>query len=470
MPLTLQAPVHIFAFLNFITTMQFLMGGILPAAPNEFQVFIQDTLDVEPSDSTFYLGLLETALIATYCLSTVVVGFLSKSVPQFSLVFRGVVLWVLSGFALLLLGRMTTGMAEATFRVPALPIIDQITPAPLRSFWIGLYYAGICVGSGVVFIYGSLTARYLGWEWSFYICAITMAPCVHVGYGLTLPPLNASRDATTTSLGSMAREVLAILSSPVFVFSGLGIGVVNFSVQAMVTFTPAIVIGLNVFDDAWAATIFGILTVVAGLVGAPLAGILLDRAVQGRQDDALFRRRLACYQRLWFQLVVLVAGGFTIGFLRHSTSWLFVMSSLVFLGAIFATFGSTTISMLLSVSSEQRGLAMGLALLLQNLIGNVPGHVVFGAIKVRLAPGCGSVTGDNGVDHVSPECASESNQLGLRIMWTWMVLWMLLGFLFWAIALYNAKREEVNCATEIVPTPQAVSDHVDYLIAVESQT
>ncbi|KAG9403417.1 Protein spinster 3 [Aphanomyces cochlioides] len=369
MPLTLQAPVHIFAFLNFITTMQFLMGGILPAAPNEFQVS-----------------------------------------------FKTLLLW--NRPTRRLLGRMTTGMAEATFRVLTLPIIDQITPAPQRSFWMGLHYAGICVGSGVVYIYGSLTAS----------------------------------------------------NSLVPIFSGLGIGVVNFSVQAMVTFTPAIMIGLNVFDDAWAATIFGILTVVAGLVGAPLGGILLDRAVQGREDDALFRRRLACYQRLWFQLVVLVAGCFTIGFLRHSTSWLFVIFSLVFLGAIFATFGSTTISMLLSVTSEQRGLAMGLALLLQNLIGNVPGPVVFGAIKVRLAPGCGSVTGDNGVDHVSPECASESNQLGLRIMWTWMVLWMLLGFLSWAIALYYAKREEVNCATEIVPTPQAESDHVDYLLAVESQT
>ncbi|KAF0713129.1 Aste57867_4505 [Aphanomyces stellatus] len=458
MPLSVHAVV---ALLNAVAMLQCLIAGIVPAAPTEFQLFIQSTLDVTPTDSTFFVGLLETALVAVYCLATVAVGHLSKTIPPFSLLFRGLVLWLASvlvcgaarpchSFPILLAGRMTTGAAEATVRVLALPLIEHLTPPPQRSLHVGIYYAGMCLASGVAYVYGSITARALGWDWAFYLGAVTMLPCLAVCHlACRHPILHLLPPQPLNHCGSMlspspppstriADDLGVVLSCPVFVFSALGSGAINFTIQAMSTFAPAILVGLGVFTEPYAAPVFGALVMLSGLVGGPLAGLLLDRATRGHEDEDIFRCAAACAHRLPFLVVVLVAGGASTLVLAFAPSLtvLFAATMLVLNTSLFATLGSTSISMLLSVPPQHRELAMGVGLLIQNLVGNVPGPIVVGALTSWLAPGCGSVE----VGQINPECTRDTNQQGLLSVWILMVGWLLWAQVAWPIAFVRARH------------------------------
>ncbi|KAF0694902.1 Aste57867_14244 [Aphanomyces stellatus] len=450
---TLHTPWHFFALLNAITMLQFLLAGVIPAAPNEFQVFIQQSLHVSSTDSAFYFGVLETALLAIYCLATLVVGHLSQTVRPFSLILAGLVLWVVSAaasgvarpagsFYLLLLGRMGTGVAEATFRVLALPLIDRFTPPSMRSLWMGMYYAGISLASGVAYVFGAHTARTLGWDWSFYLCAMAMLPFLVVTYAC-IPstcdvnrPLQVEKSKTESR---STRDLAVVLTSPVFLLSVAGISAINFTLQAMLTFAPSMLIGLDVFSDEWSAMAFGGLVMVAGIVGPPLGGALLDRATSFDASDST-RCVAACYQRLFFVAGSTLAGAVSLALLlAHVSPIVFLVAGFGFFGGMFATFGSTSTSLLLSVPPHLRGLAMGVGLLLQNALGNVPGPIVLGALKSWLAPGCGSDVVD-GRDRVSLACGNAANTHGLYVLWGIMVLWMAWALVAWPLAYVAAKR------------------------------
>ncbi|KAG9416279.1 Protein spinster 3 [Aphanomyces cochlioides] len=388
----------LFVLLNAITMIIF--GGIVPAAPNEFQVFIQRTLDISPDKSAFYLGTLETAFVATYCLSSIVVGVFSKSIRPFRFMSYGLVLWVASAvmcgaarpadnFYVLCIGRMLNGIGESTFRVLTVPLVERISPESKRSLWMGFYYGGIAIGCGIAYFYGSVTARHLGWDWSFYLCAIAMTPLIYFCHA-NIPasvdvPFDAKTEATTTPT-SVFTDIMTVLRSPIF---------------AMITFVPAIFIGLRLFNEAWSSTIYGALVVVTGAIGSPVGGLVLDRACAGRESEEPFRLLVA-------SLTPLVLNA------EHA-GW-FILLMAVSCICIFATFGSSSIAILLSVPPQYRGLASGFALTIQNLLGNVPGPITLGYVKKWLAPGCGSIVGADNKDHIYPECFEEHNQDGLRKM------------------------------------------------------
>ncbi|KAF0690465.1 Aste57867_18197 [Aphanomyces stellatus] len=443
----------LFALLNAITMISFVFGGIVPAAPNEFQVFIQRTLNIPPDKSSFYLGVLETAFVGTYCLSSILVGFYSKTIRPFRFMSYGLVLWVASAvlcgvartadsFHVLCAGRMLNGIAESTFRVLTLPLIERITPESKRSLWMGLYYGGIAIGCGIAYFYGSFTAQFLGWDWSFYLCAIVMTPLIYVCHACVPPSVDvpfAAKDNDEPT--SIATDLGHVLRSPIFVTSAVGIAAIHFSLQSMITFVPAIFIGLRLFDETWSSTIYGAIVVLTGAIGSPLGGIVLDRACVGHSNDESFRTLVACRQRLVFLLGCVVVGALTPLVMQPNHAGWFTLCMSLSCICVFATFGSTSIAILLSVPTHYRGLASGLALTIQNLLGNVPGPVSLGLVKTALAPGCGSVVGDDNKDHVFPECFEEHNQHGLRMMWLIMILWMAWAFAFWPIAYILAQRQ-----------------------------
>ncbi|KAF0738943.1 hypothetical protein Ae201684P_015190 [Aphanomyces euteiches] len=331
-------------------------------------------------------------------------------------------------FYVLCIGRMLNGIGESTFRVLTVPLVERITPESKRSLWMGFYYGGIAIGCGIAYLYGSVTARHLGWDWSFYHCAIAMTPLIYLCH-VNIPasvdvPFDAKTEATTTPT-SVSTDILTVLRSPIFVTSAVGLAAVNFSLQAMITFVPAIFIGLRLFNEAWSSTIYGALVVVTGAIGSPVEP---------------FRLLVACRQRSVFLLGAVVVGALTPLVLNAEHAGWFILLMAVSCICIFATFGSSSIAILLSVPPQYRGLASGFALTIQNLLGNVPGPITLGYVKKWLAPGCGSIVGADNKDHVYPECFEEHNQDGLRKMWLVMILWMAWALLFWPLAYVLARR------------------------------
>ncbi|KAH9108800.1 hypothetical protein LEN26_011014 [Aphanomyces euteiches] len=417
----------LFVLLNAITMISFIFGGIVPAAPNEFQVFIQRTLDISPDESAFYLGTLETAFVATYCLSSIVVGVFSKSIRPFRFMSYGLVLWVAPA--------VMCGAARSADNFYVLcigRIIEAVALDGLLLWWNR-------IGCGIAYLYGSVTARHLGWDWSFYLCAIAMTPLIyfcHVNIPASVDvPFDAKTEATTTPT-SVSTDILTVLRSPIFVTSAVGLAAVNFSLQAMITF---VFIGLRLFNEAWSSTIYGALVVVTGAIGSPVGGLVLDRACAGRESEEPFRLLVACRSALSFSLELWSLERLHRSFSTPSmlgglsSSWLcLAFASLQPLAARPLRFSS--------VCRRSTAVASGFALTIQNLLGNVPGPITLGYVKKWLAPGCGSIVGADNKDHVYPECFEEHNQDGLRKMWLVMIHWMAWALLFWPLAYVLARR------------------------------
>ncbi|EQC29347.1 hypothetical protein SDRG_12811, partial [Saprolegnia diclina VS20] len=246
--------------------------------------------------------------------------------------------------------------------------------------------------------------------------------------------------STTPVPHSFWRETFEIAKNPAFLASAFGLSAFTFTIQGMVAFAPAILIGYGLLSESIASTAFGGIVVLAGLIGSPLSGYILDKVVRGHEGDRFFRLHRAA-----FQMFVSIATGValllvSLGFMSSK----FVFLGLVFLGFlfVFATQTVTTIVIMMSVSDAQRGYAMGLSTFIQHLFGDVPAAVILGALKDMWAPNCGSKVNASGKDVLDPNCHLDKD--GLRYTLAFAYGWLLWTVLCWGITYIIGRKWHIK--------------------------
>ncbi|KDO30204.1 hypothetical protein SPRG_19766 [Saprolegnia parasitica CBS 223.65] len=468
---------HIFALLCAINLLNYVDRGIIPGAPVQFQLFVQETYNVDPSGVSFYIGVLVSSFIASYSVFICIFGYMSMTRRPFLLAAIGLFIWVLAivlcglakplqSFTALLIGRLVSGIGESSFHATAPPFIDEFAPPEKRTLWLGIFYAGLSAGTAVGYSYGSITAQTIGWDIGFYITAVIMFPMawacwkwiptqfdLPMGHApLKDQELDEDLMMQTTHPDekvSVLGEVWAIVRCPLFLCSSLGLASYSFTLAGMGAFAPAILIGHGILSESIAATVFGGVAVLAGLIGSPLGGWLVDRACKGHEDDDEYRCKTAA-----FQMFVMMTSGLAFLF----ASLIFIESKIVFfvtfgigLLLMFSTQPATTIVILLSVSRRRRGFAMGLNTLLLHLFGDVPSPMILGALKDMWAPQCGSVIINN-EPKLDPRC--NENKAGLQKTLAFSYGWLAWACILWGGAwLIARKREKEAKARTVLMTP-----------------
>ncbi|KAF0692198.1 Aste57867_16699 [Aphanomyces stellatus] len=460
----------IFGLVCAINVLNYVDRGLIPGAPIQLQAFVQSVLDVPPENVSVYIGLLVSAFIAAYSIFICVFGYLSIRHRPFHLVSIGLFLWVLASalsgisktvasYPLLLTGRFVSGIGESAFQAIMPPFIDQHAPSEKRTFWLGLFGAAISVGTAIGYSYGSLMAQTAGWDIGFFVAGVVMLPLALVcarfipmrfDHPMAYDPAVATADALRRCIDShsstadrrasvtLLGELASVLRSPLFWTSTLGYAAYTFTLAGLASFGPVILIGTGVLSDKVAATVFGALVVVAGMVGAPLGGYLVDAACRGRGTETDFR--LVVATRLMFGLVL---GGIALAF----GAWLAVDSAPAFLVCmffslmlLFMTQSPHQVSILLSVEKPQRGFATGLGLCLMHLLGDVPSPIVLGWLKDRWAPDCGSVLDHDHIERLNPDCVLHG-KTGLTRVLLFAFLWLGWAALFWGISYAIAHKK-----------------------------
>ncbi|OQR87113.1 Major Facilitator Superfamily (MFS) [Achlya hypogyna] len=473
----LRSATHIFALLCAINLLNYVDRGIIPGAPVEFQLFIQTYHHVSPKNVSFYIGVLVSAFIASYSVFICIFGYMSMTRRPFLLAAIGLFIWVLAivlcglalplkSFTVLLIGRLLSGIGESSFHATAPPFIDEFAPPEKRTLWLGIFYAGLSAGTAVGYSYGSITARTIGWDWGFYITAFIMFPLAYAcwkwiptQYDLPMghaPIKDADLDEELMlqteyprEKPSVLGEVIAIMKCPIFLCSSLGLASYSFTLAGMGAFAPAILIGHGILSESMASTVFGAIAVLAGLIGSPLGGWLVDHACKGHEDDDEYRCKTAA-----FQMFVMMTSGLAFLF----ASLIFIETKIVFfvtfgvgLVLMFSTQPATTIVILLSVTRARRGFAMGLNTLLLHLVGDVPSPMILGALKDMWAPNCGTVVIDD-KPKLDPNCILDKAGLDKTLAFAF-------GWLGWACILWGGawliarKREKEAKAARFAATP-----------------
>jgi len=377
--------------------------------------------------SVFMVGLL---------IASPIFAQLTRTCNPLRLIGVGLSVWVLStlgcglawNYGSLLVFRALVGVGEASFCSLAAPMIDDAAPAGSKSTWLALFF--MCIPSGVAFgyVFGGLMYDLSGtWRAPFLLEALLMAPFAVFGFRSAPLSLRRSEPSAPTEallegggggIRAFARQWLSdvrvVLSHKVFTAACLGYVTYTASIGILVNAGPTA--GKAMFPDDFNGafsvdTVFGLITVVTGVVGTASGGIALDRLVPSMGGamtlsavSVAIASVLLC---ITFQVRAL--GGFIA---------LFVAAELF----LFAVSGVVNAGYMWSVPRELRPLACALTTVAIHVLGDVPSPPLAGAV----------------VDHLK-RTHSDADAWTITMMTSFSGIGV--AALFWGIAAVYARTE-----------------------------
>src|SRR5213594_1045294 len=228
-------------------------------------------------------GLLGDAFFVTYMISAPILGFLADRISRWIIVGSAVILWSLASggsglaatFAILFATRICVGIGEGGYGPAAPTILSDLFPIETRGRIMAIFCAAIPVGSALGYVIGGLVGAHLGCRWAFYLvtppglllgllCFWQRDPRVTGGHLTQKSPRRSVRDylrlfRTRSYLINCVAQTLMT-----FVTGGLG-------------FWAAAYLRYRNQSPEVGMTVFGLITVVAGLVSTLLGGVVADR-------------------------------------------------------------------------------------------------------------------------------------------------------------------------------------------------
>ncbi|MFO0841861.1 MAG: MFS transporter [Gemmataceae bacterium] len=123
--------------------------------------------EVDPPNSGFYMGLLSTAFLVTYMLTSPVFGALSTWMSRWLLIGVGVAVWSLASgasglattYAVMLLTRCFVGIGEAVYGPVAPDVLSDLYPVKRRGQILAYFYAAIPFGGALGYALGDMVVR-----------------------------------------------------------------------------------------------------------------------------------------------------------------------------------------------------------------------------------------------------------------------------------------------------------------------
>ncbi|ETI56623.1 hypothetical protein F442_00866, partial [Phytophthora nicotianae P10297] len=473
--------------LCLINLINYIDRGIIPGAPEKFNQFITDTLGVSVLRQSVYFGLLTSAFIASYSIFSMVFGYFALTHRPFRIIALGMTVWVVAvaicgmaqaaeSYYVLIAGRLISGVGEASFQCTATPFINRYAPPSKRSLYLGIYLASITVGTAVGYIYGSIFASSgFGWAGAYFvegilmigfiICCLTIVPDE-----LNQIPINEvdreeieskqselavvphtpgdeDKASATAYLEDKDRnlrkpsfflEWWGIFSNVPFMLIILGHAAYTFSLAAMSTFSPAIFIGLGLFEsETTVSLMFGGLVAITGTIGTPLGGILVDYLAKKNPNEVGRRCMISVYALFYFMLAAVVFGLIMVAF--ASTKMLCLVFLTLCLFFMCALSVPETIAVLELFPKSRQSMAVAANTLIIHALGDVPSPIVLGAIKDSWAPHCGTVEID-GEAELNPDCSED--YAGLRDVLLFAVVWLAWGVMLWGASVIVVKRRQ----------------------------
>jgi MFS transporter, Spinster family, sphingosine-1-phosphate transporter len=516
---------------TFINILNYIDRGIVPGAFESIGGFIRTDLNV--SDNGVQMGLLQSMYIVGYAVASLVFGYQTRFRPPFQLMAIGLFIWcisvILSGFAphywVLVLARMLSGAGEASFQTVVPPWIDDNAPPSRRGLWLSIFFTAIPLGTAIGFAWGGEIATILTWRWAFFLEAIPMIPLVPIVFlvkystpasrkhadqqrqltgeltpseeedGLVLPLMSptkkiaqsSSSSSTSSSSSSQqvssnntnedtiqstsfTQEIYYVLTQPIYLAVVFGYAGYTAVLAGIGNFGPTIVEGLGiVHTQSEASLYFGIAVSLAGAIGTPLGGFLLDYLTKRlhkhaslndgstgdgtRQGDDTKERpefeenedmtdelestdprildtklNVALVQAVIFTLFGFV--GCTAGILLGEKSSLafFVLLSVGAL-CLCSTTAGINMAIMASIRPESRSFGIGLGTLLTHAFGDVPAPPIIGGIADKLSPQTCSSDGTN----------CTRSQYGLQVTLVVTLLWLSWPVLLWSLAWFMRR-------------------------------
>jgi len=228
-------------------------------------------------------GLLAVAFFVTYMCSAPVLGFLADRISRWLIVGIAVVLWSLASgasglaatFGILFATRIFVGIGEGGYGPAAPTIISDLFPIETRGRVMAIFCAAIPVGSALGYVIGGLVGSHLGWRWAFYLVT---PPGLLLGLLCfwQRDPRVVGDDRVQESQRRSIRDYLNLFRTRSYLINCIAQTLMTFVLGGLGFWVPAYLRYRDQSSDV-GMTIFGVITVVAGLVSTLLGGIIADK-------------------------------------------------------------------------------------------------------------------------------------------------------------------------------------------------
>jgi MFS family permease len=228
-------------------------------------------------------GLLGDAFFVTYMISAPILGLLADRFSRWLIVGSAVILWSLASgasglaatFAILFATRICVGIGEGGYGPAAPTILADLFPIETRGRMMSIFYAAIPVGSALGYVIGGLVGAHFGWRWAFYLVT---PPGLLLGLLCfwQRDPRVAAHHLEQESPRRSLRDYVRLFRTRSYLINCVAQTLMTFVTGGLGFWVAAYLRYRNQSPDV-GMTIFGLITVVAGLVSTLLGGVIADR-------------------------------------------------------------------------------------------------------------------------------------------------------------------------------------------------
>jgi MFS transporter, Spinster family, sphingosine-1-phosphate transporter len=253
-----------------------------------YAVFPLIKADLALSDAA--LGLLGSAFMLCYMVSAPLLGWFGDRRSRTGLASGGLVLWSVAtalaglapGYRTLLAARTVVGVGEASFGTISPGLVADYFPRERRGRVLSLFYLAIPVGSALGYLLGGVLGLRFGWHAAFLMVG---APGLLLALPLLLlrePPRGGDGPGLPVG-GTSLSGYLRLFRNRSFVLNTLAMAAMTFALGGLAQWLPSFLNRAHALDVAKGNTLFGAITVLAGITGTLTGGWLGDR-LQARSD------------------------------------------------------------------------------------------------------------------------------------------------------------------------------------------
>ena len=236
--------------------------------------------DLHLSDTE--LGILGSAFMIFYMVSAPLLGWLGDRMSRTRLGSCGLSLWsfatlfagLASGYRTLLAARTVVGIGEASFGTVAPGLLSDYFPKEKRGRILSFFYLAIPVGSALGYLFGGLLGQRFGWHSAFLMVGFPSLLLAIPLWFLRETDKGEGKEKAGAVKG--VEEYLQLLTNRSFVTNTLAMAAMTFALGGLAQWVPTFLYRVHNLSVGNGNTLFGVITVFAGISGTLAGGWLGD--------------------------------------------------------------------------------------------------------------------------------------------------------------------------------------------------
>lgn len=246
-----------------------------------YAVFPLIKADFSLSDTA--LGFLGSAFMICYMISAPLTGWIGDRGSRVRMASCGIAIWSVAtalsgmapGYRSLLAARTVVGVGEASFGTVSPGLLADFYPKERHGRILSYFYLAIPVGSAMGYLLGGLLGQSLGWHASFLIVGIP-GVLLAAAVWFMREPVRGGSEPVEIQPEPLSMCYLSLYRNRSFVINTLAMAAMTFALGGLAQWMPTFLYRIHHMDVARGNTVFGAITVVAGITGTLTGGWLGD--------------------------------------------------------------------------------------------------------------------------------------------------------------------------------------------------